>query len=318
MNENQYIPIIDLSAFNNNNDDDDDANENAKIAVAMELRKACHSVGFFYIMNHGFDENLLSETFEAAKQFFRSDDDVKKSAQMADTADANADAIRRGYIIDCEGFRESFWIGAQGGDGRLRADNIFPVGLRSEWRKLVERFYCEMLACARRVARALALSLHQKEDFFTKNMTDPLSTMLLLKYRQSIRDKDVRRDACKPHTDFGFITLLCQESGVAGLQVKNRNANDDDDDWVPAPHIDKTILVNIGDLLSRWSNNYYVSTIHRVEQNYTDRPRFSIPFFCDCNDETIVEPIVDSSDQQPPLYEPVVAGQYIQDRYING
>ena len=111
------------------------------------------------------------------------------------------------------------------------------------------------------------------------------------------------------HTDYGTITILWQDD-VGGLQVKNRSR-----DWIDAPTIADAFVINIGDMLARWSNDLFVSTPHRVV-NASGRERFSIPVFYDPDYDTVVECLANcASSDNPPRYPPIIAGDYITGRY---
>jgi len=111
------------------------------------------------------------------------------------------------------------------------------------------------------------------------------------------------------HTDYGTITVLWQDD-VGGLQVRNR-----DGDWIDAPPIEGTFVINIGDMLERWSNNLFVSTPHRVV-NASGRERYSIPVFYDPDYDVTVECLPNcSSNDNPQRHDPINAGEYITARY---
>ena len=112
-----------------------------------------------------------------------------------------------------------------------------------------------------------------------------------------------------PHTDWGCMTVLWQDA-VGGLQVKNRAGA-----WIDAPYIDGTFVINIGDMLARWSNDLFVSTPHRVV-NASGRERYSIPMFYDPDFDTVVECLPNcSSAANPPKYPRTIAGEYITAKY---
>ena len=112
-----------------------------------------------------------------------------------------------------------------------------------------------------------------------------------------------------PHTDFGMITLLAQDP-IGGLELKKR-----DGEWIAAPYIDGTLVVNIGDLFQRWTNDRYVSNFHRVT-NRTGRERYSIPMFYNLDyDAPVVCLPTCCSDKNPPRHEPIAFGDYIVSRF---
>jgi len=137
----------------------------------------------------------------------------------------------------------------------------------------------------------------------------PLVRARLLHYPPKEAAIDADQAGAAEHTDYGTITILWQDD-VGGLQVKNRAGR-----WIDAPPIEETFVINIGDMLERWSNDLFVSTPHRVV-NASGRERYSIPVFYDPDYETIVECLPNcASEGNAARYPPIVAGDYITARY---
>ena len=105
------------------------------------------------------------------------------------------------------------------------------------------------------------------------------------------------------HTDYGTITLLWQLNDVPGLEVQDLDGN-----WHPVPYMKNGIVINIGDLLQRWTNDYFKSTKHRVVNSHIDKPRFSMPHFVDPKPGTIVKNLT----KQPDKYEPIESLEYLK------
>jgi isopenicillin N synthase-like dioxygenase len=113
------------------------------------------------------------------------------------------------------------------------------------------------------------------------------------------------------HTDYGFLTILSQDA-VGGLQVRNRAG-----EWVSAPPVEGTFVVNIGDLVQTITNDRYSSTMHRVV-NTTGAERYSIPFFIDLDFEAVVEPVPTCvSVENPARYDPYTCGQHKYRRFVD-
>jgi isopenicillin N synthase-like dioxygenase len=113
-----------------------------------------------------------------------------------------------------------------------------------------------------------------------------------------------------PHTDYGLVTLLLQDA-IGGLELRKRES----DEWLAAPYVPETLVVNIGDLFQRWTNDLYVSNLHRVV-NRTGLERFSIPTFFNLDYDAMVEclPTCQSADN-PPRYSPISCGDYLVSRF---
>jgi isopenicillin N synthase-like dioxygenase len=155
---------------------------------------------------------------------------------------------------------------------------------------------------------AIAVSLDQSPEFFDACYETPLARGQMVFYPPStIEDEKEERFGVAPHTDFGVLTLLLQDNS-GGLQVRSKAG-----EWIEAPPIEGTLVCNIGDLLARWSNNRFASTVHRVV-NRTSSARYSIPVFFDPNTDTIVDPTDFGVSKDDSKYAPVKAGEHIASR----
>lgn len=155
---------------------------------------------------------------------------------------------------------------------------------------------------------ALARSLDCPADFFAKAYEKPLARGQLVYYPPSTAaDEAEERFGVAAHTDFGVLTFLLQDSN-GGLQVKLRSG-----EWVEAPPIAGTLVCNIGDLLARWSNDRFASTLHRVITR-SGRARYSIPIFFDPHTDTVVDHRDLGVANEDCLYPPVKAGEHIGGR----
>ncbi len=163
-----------------------------------------------------------------------------------------------------------------------------------------------MSTLARKMVGAIALSLGLPADSLDRYFEQPTTFLRLLHYPTQPQEEGLFGSA--PHTDYGFITLLAQDN-VGGLEVKNKAG-----DWVPAPPVPDSFVMNVGDILARWSNDQFVSTPHRVI-NRSGRERYSQPFFFDPSmDETIEALSVCVPAGTSPKYEPVLYGDYLMER----
>jgi isopenicillin N synthase-like dioxygenase len=155
--------------------------------------------------------------------------------------------------------------------------------------------------------RGFALDLGIEEDFFTPLTDRPMATLRMLRYPS--RDPAAPPEAlgAGTHTDYGNITLLATD-GVAGLEVRRRDGT-----WIEAPSVPNALVVNIGDLLMRWTNDIYVSTPHRVRQ--PELRRHSLAFFVDPNPDANVAVLPAClAPGQSPKYPPVTGAEYLRQR----
>ena len=163
-----------------------------------------------------------------------------------------------------------------------------------------------MNTLARKMVGAISISLGLSPDELNSHFDDPTTFLRLLHYPTQPAEEGLFGSA--PHTDYGFITLLAQDD-VGGLEVKNKGG-----DWVPAPPIPNSFVMNVGDILARWSNDVFVSTPHRVI-NRSGRERYSQPFFFDPSMEAQIEALPACVPEgAAPKYEPVLYGDYLMER----
>lgn len=305
------IPIVDIRPLFDTNDHD------GALRVARSIRKAAVEVGFFYIANHNVPADLVRAVYMCAKYFFRLPDEIKNSIAINDA--------HRGYVA----FKQTVLEGARIADLKESFNFAYPftpdhpevlagkplVGMNqwpaneATWRSILDAYYQHVFELGQRVLEGIALSLDLQRDYFRSMYRHPLVRARLLHYPPQPPEAVAGQYGAAPHTDFGCITILWQDD-VGGLQVRNRGG-----EWVSAPYIDGTFVVNIGDMLARWSNDLFVSTPHRVV-NASGQERFSIPVFYDPDFDTVVECLPNcASADSPPKYESIVAGDYITAKY---
>jgi isopenicillin N synthase-like dioxygenase len=198
----------------------------------------------------------------------------------------------------------------------------FNVGIKTCWpeepnqfRFVVEQFYQDCITqVAMPLLQTLALSLHLPESFFVQRHGQNFF-LRLLHYPALNHAPPANQLRAGEHTDYGTITLLFQHDPHAGgLEICSRQGN-----WLPAPALAGTILVNIGDALQRWTNDYWRSTPHRVvlpaAQGASEiGSRYSIALFCDPDPEVEIA-CLDACQFQPPRYPPIQFQDYLQSRF---
>jgi isopenicillin N synthase-like dioxygenase len=306
------IPVIDVGPLFGGSD-------TQAHAVAGEIRKASTQAGFFYVRGHNLSRDMLDAMHMAAKYFFALPDERKRAITIEPTS------AHRGYVPTAQtkqpgvkraDLKESFNFAypftpehpAMASGHPLIGMNKWPAG-EEIWRRVVERYYEEVFKLGQHVLGAFALSLDLPRDYFRGMYRYPLVRSRLLHYPPQTVSPDDGQFGAGEHTDYGTITVLWQDN-VGGLQVKNR-----DGEWIDAPPIDGTFVINIGDMLELWSNDLFVSTPHRVV-NASGRERYSIATFFDPDYDVKVECLPNcSSPDNPPRHAPLVAGDYIMSRY---
>ena len=302
------IPIIDISRALDGND---------LTNVAAQIHAAATDFGFFYISGHGIDQKLIEQAFAVSRDFFSLSKPLKQ--EVAVTSDQRgwmAQGMSKLQGAKTHDLKEVFFWGreTQEDDPDLQlgkplvAMNKWPEHTFPRLREDLLSYYEAVCGVASHLMAAIAVSLDQPANFFEAAYAKPLARGQLVYYPSSTtQDEAEERFGVAPHTDFGVLTLLLQDQS-GGLQVKLPSGN-----WIEAPPIEGTLVCNIGDLLARWSNNRFSSTLHRVINRHANA-RYSIPVFFDPHTDTIVDPVDLGVAGSDSLFEPVTAGGHIASR----
>ena len=285
-------------------------------AIAAALDDAFRRTGFCYIADTGMDPALLEAVFDAARRFHALPGAAKQTIAINE--------FHRGYIapkssvirsssvsrVTRPNLSESFMAMHEVDPedeafGRpLQGPNQWPADLPG-FREAVTAYRAAMSAFARRFNRLLARALDLPETFFDPHFERPTTWVRLMYYPPEPAGTPSDQYGAAPHTDYGFITFLAQD-GLGGLEVRARDGG-----WIPAPPIPDTFVVNVADMLARWSNDRWTSTPHRV-RNLSGKDRYSVPFFWDTDLESRIGCLPTCTGPgNPPRYEPVRYGDYV-------
>ncbi|MDC0246715.1 2OG-Fe(II) oxygenase [Deltaproteobacteria bacterium] len=305
----EKIPVIDVKPLRAG------TLENAH-SVALEIRQAAEEIGFFYIRNHGVPESVIKQSYSAAKDFFNLPKVVKNNVKI--------NSNHHGYLCFGEAkmeqaesvdLKESFVWGLDLPDEHPSVTMENPFLGRNQWpveipefKKSVYPFFEAGLQCGLDMMRAFALGMGLPEDSFLKATDEPIARSSIIHYPPQSEDLGEEQFGVAPHTDYGCLTLLWQDQ-VGGLEVQNREG-----EWVTAHPIDNTLVVNVGDLLMRWTNEGFISTPHRVV-NRKGQERYSMVIAWDPNFDTIVDPSIVCQNGALPLYSPLSCGDYVLSRF---
>jgi isopenicillin N synthase-like dioxygenase len=284
--------------------------------LARELRRACETIGFFYVQNHGVAQSIVDDVFAATKRYFALPFEVRMQTVMDER-------FRRGFmrqgINQHPGYeadlKESYEFGLDlpltdpdvAAGLPLHGPNRWPADM--PWlRAAAEAYFDATLALGKRLLRVFAISLDMPEDHFLQYTRKPMVQSRLFHYfPQTVSDE--KQLGVAPHTDYGMITLLTQDPN-GGLELRKR-----DGEWVAAPFVEGTFVINLGDLFKVWTNDVYVSNLHRVV-NRTGRERYSIPTFFNLDYRALVECLPTCrSATNPPKYAPITSGDYLVSRF---
>ena len=276
--------------------------------TVSNVDRALSDWGFIASSDLGFSDELIAKVFEASATFFLSDTKNKmRSAYLSAEENFGYQAIALEYLDSASpaDLKETFTM-----RNILNAtieENRWPS---VEFKELMQLFFAECLERAFLLQRILAKALNLEEDFFVKFHSGQNISLRLLHYpvcsSDKVQDSQLGAGA---HTDYGLTTFLFQDS-VGGLEICDQDGN-----WQDVEPDKSVVLINSGDLLERWTNGKYRSTLHRVKPMTLGRDRFSIAFFVDPDSDTEVK-VLDSfiGADSTRKFSDVKAGDYIRGR----
>lgn len=185
----------------------------------------------------------------------------------------------------------------------LTEANIWPPSSygSSILRRRIEEAYRELQTLSTQLLSLLAVALGKEPGFFAHYLEDSVSTLRLLHY-PAVTGEQRQELSCTEHTDSGLLTLLHQD-GTGGLEVLNPEG-----EWVAAPYVSGSIVLNIGDLMAKVSGGRFKATMHRVRTE-TGRERYSVPFFFEPGVECVVKSVDDEGEGKGVVYGEHVLGK---------
>jgi isopenicillin N synthase-like dioxygenase len=281
--------------------------------VAAQLREASERVGFFYVAGHGVPRPLVDDAFAASREFHALPLEDKLALKLNQNNIGYLpvnESIQRASTVHKAtrpNFNESFFISHdRPGDHPdvvagtpLRGANQWPAG-HERMRASMVRYFRAMEALGERLLPVLARSLDMPADFFAPSFADEAHINLRFLHYPPQETDDPEQFGQGPHTDNSFITFLARED-TPGLAVRLPSG-----EWLSPPLIDGTFLVNLGNVMKRWSNDRFRSTPHGVV-NDSGRDRYSIAFFYSPNVRARIECLPSCTGAgRPPRYEPAV------------
>ena len=302
MTDFRQIPLVDISGLG--------APDAARHAETVEnIRKAASEVGFLFVSGHGIDPAIIARLRAVTEAFFARPRDEKMKVYIGKSSN------HRGYVPEGEevfyggskdkkeAFDLSIDLPADDPDymagNPLIGPNQWPDDM-PEFREAVTAYYDKIFALGRRLLRGFAEALGLEPTALDKYFTKPPSQLRLIHYPC---DPDPDCQGIGAHTDYEVFTLLLPTA--PGLEVMNGKS-----EWIDAPPIEGAFVVNIGDMLEVWSNGVFTATSHRVRK--VQEERYAFPLFFSCDYATRVEPLpAFVSDDRPPAYPPVIAGEHL-------
>ncbi|RDW60699.1 putative isopenicillin n protein [Coleophoma cylindrospora] len=300
--------------------------------ILRALRDACTRVGFFYISDTGVAPEVIAEAFDTARRFFAQPDDEKMRVFFKKSR------ILRGYEPPARvrtdesklpDLNEAFNWGYERGldplvqetddekaeplwdpSNSMAGPNAWPAD--AAFKATLATYYAQMITLARRLIQLFAEVLGLPATHFDTLVQTPGAMCRLIHYPPQPATQSIDGAlGIGAHTDIECFTILCQDPDprVAGLQILNAAG-----EWLQAPAVAGTFVVNIGDMLARWTNDVFISTVHRV-LNVSGRERYSIPFFFGVDYAAEIRTLETCLlPGEKGRYEPVNAGDYVYRR----
>jgi isopenicillin N synthase-like dioxygenase len=308
--ESRAIPLVDLSKFINGSEED-------RKAFVESLGKAFHEVGFVGVINHGIPKEKIEAFYNASKRFFSLPVEIKSKYEIKGLAGQRGytsfgkEHAKQSKVAD---LKEFFQIGQYVSDDHpLKSeypDNV-EVQETPDFYETGKSLYQAFEAAGSHLLRAIALHLGLEEHYFDEKIKDGNSILRSIHY-PPITHEPASAIRAEQHEDINLITLLVGAS-AGGLQLLTS-----DNEWLDILPEDGEIVINVGDMLQRLTNNYLKSTTHRVVNPARDQwhvPRLSIPFFLhpksamdlSCLPSTVTE-------KRPLAYPSITAGAYLDER----
>lgn len=304
------IPVVDLATFI-------DGNENQKADFVQQLGKAFHEVGFVGVVNHGVSKQIVDDFYTASKKFFSLPVTEKRSYLLEGSAGQRGytafgtEHAKQSQVAD---LKEFFQIGQYVAADHARKaeypDNVW-VDAVPEFSELSEQLYKAFETSGGHLLRAIAIYLNLDEQYFENFISEGNSILRTIHY-PPITNEPESAIRAEQHEDINLITLLVGAS-AGGLQLLNA-----DNEWLDITPEENEIVINVGDMLQRLTNNYLKSTTHRVvnpPRHQWHVPRLSIPFFLHPRSEMSLNCLEATVTEERPLaYESITAGEYLDER----
>ncbi|KAL9644959.1 hypothetical protein ABK040_004452 [Willaertia magna] len=312
------LPVIDISPLRNTTTkNSEEFNEVIKL-----IGHACERFGFFYISNHGVDESLVNKLMTEGRSFFAKPLDYKNKFHMKNSR------VYRGFFelggeltYGKKDWKEGYYFSSELDENHPSVKKGLPMHGLNQWpdendfpefKETVLKYMDELTELGHVLMSAIGVSLGLGDSFFREKFTsEPFIPFRLFHYPSDPEAKfenGEERFGVGKHQDYGCLTILKQDH-CGGLEVEDRI---NPGNWIKAPPIENTFVINIGDMLERWTCSRYKAAPHRV-RNLSSEDRLSAPFFFDPNFECIVTPLEELAlnEEDKKKFPPIKYGDYI-------
>lgn len=317
------IPAINLAEFIHGD------NEQQR-RIAADVDHICKTLGFLIVENHGVPQKVIDDAWQVARDFF----DLPVREKMASRSpDPNcprgyfpfaSEALAKSLGVDTPpDVKESLGIGPLRAPNRdLPAsalefhygENIWPDA-PANLRSALTTYMQEMEALGNRVLRLFAAALSLPHEYFVEFHADPMCALRCLNYPSAEEPLLEKQKGAGEHADYGSITILKSDPDVIGLEVRLPSG-----EWIAAPLVKDGFIVNIGDMMACWTNDRWVSTLHRVISPGTagggQGRRQSMAYFYNTDFDAEISCIPTClADGETAKYEAVQGGEYLMQRF---
>jgi isopenicillin N synthase-like dioxygenase len=297
---NSRVPVIEISPFLTDT-------AMGKQKVVEEVARACEEIGFLVISGHGIPATLIREVNSVAKQFFDMPRERKKGyttktpgmGYLPPEGESLAASLDMKAPTD---LKESLNLG-------IGADQDPWPDVPPQLKPICLEYAGQVKALAETIMHIFALALDLPEDFFDDKIDRPRAILRLLHYPPVEKAPQAGQFRASAHTDYGTITVLWSEK-IRGLQVRTRSG-----EWIDVESVPDAFVVNIGDIMARWTNDRWISTLHRVvvpaNEEQRSGSRQSIVFFHNPNPDAVIACLESCcSPQNPAKYEPIKTSDF--------
>ena len=311
------VPVIDIAPFLSGSPE-------GRRQVAAAVGQACEEIGFLIVKGHGVPRELVGDMYDVSRRFFDLPLDEKMKTHGRERSrgygpigeEALSYGLGKAAPADV---KESLYEGPmdvpdtpyfRGPVGAPHfVPNVWPrrpVGLEAIWRA----YYRQMERLAGDIMRIFAIALDLPEHFFDDKIDNHVSRVRAINYPDQAEPPLPGQLRAGEHTDYGTITILRIEDAPGGLEVRNRQG-----EWLDVAAAPDAFVVNIGDLMMHWTNDRWISTLHRVLNPPRDAAlgtrRISLVFFHQPNYDALIECLPSCQGPgRPAKYPPVTSGEH--------
>jgi isopenicillin N synthase-like dioxygenase len=319
------VPIVNIAPYRR-------GPASAKAQLVAEVDRACRDIGFLVITGHGVSPELIQRVESTSRRFFELPLEAKQALKRP-----KDDQVRGYSAVGNEGLsyslgkkapgdlKESLSIGPINppdnpyfngpAAGPHFAPNLWPAQI-SDFEASWSEYFETMAALSADLMRIFALALKLPEHFFDDKIDRHISMFRVLSYPNQEGEPEPGQLRAGAHSDYGSITILKIEDRPGGLQVHNKAGQ-----WVDVPVVPGSFVVNIGDLMMQWTNDLWISTVHRVvnppRDKANDSLRQSLVFFHQPNYDAMCECLSSClAPGEQPKYQPISSGDHLRNKFL--